>query len=165
MTGRLKAECYDRVGLFDERLRCSADWQMWMRMSRNYRFGYLDEPLVASRQRPDSLTTERYALSRAKASEIILQSFRKDLQADRNALARIHVKIARNYWVSGLRTEARRGMLRAVSADPLGLKNLAILVLLLFGRRTFQFVLQVKRRLFGSPIYSCRSESIASIIP
>lgn len=41
-----RRECFDRVGLFDERLRGSEDWDMWLRVARQYPFGGLAEPLV-----------------------------------------------------------------------------------------------------------------------
>jgi glycosyltransferase involved in cell wall biosynthesis len=42
----IKKECFEEVGLFDEKLRGSEDWDMWLRISKHYEFDYVDEPLV-----------------------------------------------------------------------------------------------------------------------
>jgi glycosyltransferase involved in cell wall biosynthesis len=39
MTTLIRRECFDRVGSYDEDL-CFEDWDMWMRISRTFRFGY-----------------------------------------------------------------------------------------------------------------------------
>ena len=42
----IRRDCFDRVGLFDERLRGSEDWDMWLRVARQYAFAGIAEPLV-----------------------------------------------------------------------------------------------------------------------
>jgi hypothetical protein len=42
----VKRDCFDNVGLFDETLRGSEDWDMWMRVARKYRFAGIPTPLV-----------------------------------------------------------------------------------------------------------------------
>jgi glycosyltransferase involved in cell wall biosynthesis len=41
-----RRDCFDRVGLFDERLRGSEDWDMWLRVARQHAFAGIAEPLV-----------------------------------------------------------------------------------------------------------------------
>lgn len=41
--------CFDRVGLFDERLKASQDYDLWFRMSRIYPFVHVPEILLRSR--------------------------------------------------------------------------------------------------------------------
>jgi hypothetical protein len=38
-----------RIGAFDERLGLAVDYDFWLRIARHYRFGVVDEPLVAYR--------------------------------------------------------------------------------------------------------------------
>jgi glycosyltransferase involved in cell wall biosynthesis len=42
----VRRECFDEVGGFDESLPTSNDYDLWIRMSRRYRFRYLPDPLV-----------------------------------------------------------------------------------------------------------------------
>ena len=46
----VKKECFDRVGVFDESLRMSIDWDLWLRISTKYHFAYLDEPTFQYRR-------------------------------------------------------------------------------------------------------------------
>ncbi len=45
----IRKECFDKVGLFDESIFMPADWDMWIRLSEEFKAGYIDEPLSAYR--------------------------------------------------------------------------------------------------------------------
>ncbi len=45
-TVLMKKECLGQTGLFDEILRGSEDWDMWLRVAKDYDFDYVDEPLI-----------------------------------------------------------------------------------------------------------------------
>ena len=42
----VRRACFREVGLFDETLRASEDWDMWLRVARHYHFGGITEPLL-----------------------------------------------------------------------------------------------------------------------
>ena len=42
----LRRECFERVGLFDERMPCCSDADMWIRIAELFYFEYIKEPLV-----------------------------------------------------------------------------------------------------------------------
>ena len=52
----VKREAYEKLGGFDHRLRCSEDWEMWVRIAANYPIWYEVEPLAAYRMHTDSNT-------------------------------------------------------------------------------------------------------------
>jgi glycosyltransferase involved in cell wall biosynthesis len=45
----IRRGCFERVGGFDPRLPPVEDWDMWLRLAREYDAGYVDEPLVQIR--------------------------------------------------------------------------------------------------------------------
>jgi len=45
----VRRECFEKVGLFDENLPSRQDWDMWIRIARNYRFTFIRDPLVIYR--------------------------------------------------------------------------------------------------------------------
>jgi hypothetical protein len=45
----IRRECLERVGGFDPRLPPVEDWDMWLRLARQYDADYMDEPLVQIR--------------------------------------------------------------------------------------------------------------------
>lgn len=54
----VRRKCFNDVGLFDETLRVCEDWDMWIRLSRKYRFAYVPKPLVNYRIHKNNLTAD-----------------------------------------------------------------------------------------------------------
>lgn len=52
----VRREVYEKLGGFDQRLKCSEDWEMWVRIAANYPIWYEKEPLAAYRMHTDSNT-------------------------------------------------------------------------------------------------------------
>jgi glycosyltransferase involved in cell wall biosynthesis len=52
----VKREVYEKLGGFDQRLICSEDWEMWVRIAANYPIWYETEPLAAYRMHSNSNT-------------------------------------------------------------------------------------------------------------
>jgi glycosyltransferase involved in cell wall biosynthesis len=48
-TTLVKRECFARAGIFDETLPMGIDWDLWLRISTEFEFLYLDEPTMAYR--------------------------------------------------------------------------------------------------------------------
>ena len=48
--------CFERVGLFDQSLRTSGDWDMWLRVARYYPFAYVDQVVARYRWHPGNIT-------------------------------------------------------------------------------------------------------------
>jgi len=47
-------ECFDKVGLFDETLAVAEDWDLALRICREFEYGVVDEPLIVIQQREGS---------------------------------------------------------------------------------------------------------------
>jgi len=52
----IRRNVLDKVGLFDERLKCLDDWDMWIRISKCYNFDFTDEKLFKYRVHRNSVT-------------------------------------------------------------------------------------------------------------
>lgn len=52
----VRREVYERLGGFDNRLPCSEDWEMWVRIAAHYPIAYEPAPLAAYRMHADSNT-------------------------------------------------------------------------------------------------------------
>lgn len=46
ITPLIKKECFQKLGLFDTSLPSGEDWDMWIRISKNYEFDYVPEALA-----------------------------------------------------------------------------------------------------------------------
>ena len=45
--------CFEKVGMFDERLKTTQDYDLWLRMAWHYAFVHIPRPLIQSRIHPD----------------------------------------------------------------------------------------------------------------
>jgi len=65
----IKADIFREIGYFDETLKASEDWDMWLRISRKYQFDYVDEALVQIRVHASNMQKD---FSRMLASELAM---------------------------------------------------------------------------------------------
>jgi glycosyltransferase involved in cell wall biosynthesis len=65
----IKAEVFKEVGLFDESLRASEDWDMWLRIAQQFYFDFVDLPLVQIRVHQSNMQKD---FSRMLASELAM---------------------------------------------------------------------------------------------
>lgn len=85
------------AGEFDPSLSQCADWDMWIRFAANTNLLYLDEPLVAYRQHPDSMSRSAPLLERDSLLVLKKGYALADLPA--SLRARRRAAYARNYMV------------------------------------------------------------------
>ncbi len=55
-TSVVKRECFERLGLFNESLRMGIDYDLWLRLSTQYEFDYVDRPLLYYREWPGQMS-------------------------------------------------------------------------------------------------------------
>lgn len=48
-SGIIRRECFEKVGNFNEHLKMGIDWDLWLRISINYYFDFVDKPLIRYR--------------------------------------------------------------------------------------------------------------------
>jgi len=54
----IRREVFDKVGFFDEYFQCCEDWDMWLRISKEYLIFPVREYLVKYREHPTSMSVE-----------------------------------------------------------------------------------------------------------
>lgn len=144
-TTLIRKECFKRIGMFDENLRCADDWDMWIRISEHYAFAYIDEPLVISHCQPDSISQDRD--TGPKASEMILAKHYGKFSKDKRLLGK------RLYWIGNLfcykgdMSQGRKYFLRSLRSYPLNIKCLIAFVLSFFGKRAYSQAVRLKRNI------------------
>jgi glycosyltransferase involved in cell wall biosynthesis len=65
----IKSEVFNKAGLFDESLRASEDWDMWLRIAQKFHFDFVDSPLVKIRVHQGNMQKD---FSRMLASELAM---------------------------------------------------------------------------------------------
>jgi glycosyltransferase involved in cell wall biosynthesis len=65
----VKSNVFEEIGLFDEALKASEDWDMWIRIARKFHFDYVNESLVQIRVHSSNMQKD---FSRMLASELAM---------------------------------------------------------------------------------------------
>lgn len=128
----VKKECFENLGGFDERLPRFQDWELWIRISRHYKFFFIDEALSIAYLQKDSISTSVDALETAlnliegkHAKEFIGQGI--------NPLSDKYCWLARLLMKEGKFSDARRNLYKAISLYHYNLKAWVVFLFLLFG--------------------------------
>ncbi|MDY6989123.1 MAG: glycosyltransferase [Thermodesulfobacteriota bacterium] len=66
----IKMQCFGKVGLFDESLTSCQDWDMWLRISREYEFDYVREVLTRGHFHGDQISEDFSAMIPGRARMI-----------------------------------------------------------------------------------------------
>ena len=87
----VRRAAYERLGGFHPALRCAEDWEMWVRIARDYPIAYIPEPLAAYRMQQASNTGRNMRSARdvffnGLAIDLIRSHLPPDI-ADRTAAA------------------------------------------------------------------------------
>jgi|Deesub1362A_J573_1020465.scaffolds.fasta_scaffold01189_2 glycosyltransferase involved in cell wall biosynthesis len=131
-TVLVRSEVLRKVGLFDETFKRTADYDLWIRISKNgWKFSYVEEPLSYYRVREKSLSQNKEALW-----EALVNVYRKTL--DHYSLNREEKEIAVkalarvSVWRGDYRA-ARYFLFKALKYKPLSFKRHLVFIALLIA--------------------------------
>lgn len=140
----IRAKVFEKCGIFDESLPYSEDWDLWLRMSREYPFAKLKKTLTLYRQHPrqgnlvereidyrtELLTraVEKWGLCSPDNRCITRHQFRQ-------TMARYHRDFGIRHLASGNLKLANRSFLKSWLTSPARLKSLAYIPAGLLGWR------------------------------
>ena len=147
-TVLIKKHCFDRVGLFDEKLRWGDDWDMWIRVTQGYEFAFISEPLVVYRQQPDSLTTDRFASERSRACEVILRKHYARYSKNHNAIGEMCFSIGHNYCIAGDMKKGREWIIKSFKWEFISIKRVISIAISFLGRGAYAKASRFKYKLF-----------------
>ena len=139
----IREACFKKSGMFDEKLPRLQEWELFIRVSKYYNFKYIDEPLLISYIKSDSISNNYEAL--IKALRVILIKHFKDFSNDRKLLARRYFKIGIFLYLNNEAKEGKNYLIKSIKTHPLNIKLLLIIFLSFFGERTFNEALKYYR--------------------
>lgn len=82
-----RRQCIVDCGMFDEEMPRLQDWDLWIRIARNYRFSFINEPLVRAYHTQDSISKNMAAYDAAMGR--IIAKYRDDYLRYPNTACRI----------------------------------------------------------------------------
>ena len=134
----LKAHCFERLGNFDERITTGLDYDMWIRVSREYKFAAIGQPLVKVREHANRLSTN-FELQ-IRGQNRFFEKWGQWIEADEKNYCRYFVQLGILYSLTGKKEEGRKAYWKALRRYPLQMKPYWLLALSCFGTQVFRGV-------------------------
>lgn len=141
----IKKECFNVVGGFSENLRALEDWELFLRISKFFKFKYIDEPLVLSYETEGSVS--KNALAHAKAHEYILANNYSAISIDKKLLAQYIYTIGRINFQAGDAQKGKEYLIKAWKERPFNVKYNVAVILSFFGKEFFDNIIRLKSML------------------
>ena len=141
----VKKECFSKAGMFDEKLPCKQERELWIRISKYYHFKYIDEPLVIAHWCPDGITANRE--KQPQGLKLLLKKHFKEINQDKTLLAQYYQGIGILLYLDGKINQGRSYLMKAIKTYPLHANFSLTAFLLLFNQRTYSIVRKFKRKL------------------
>lgn len=141
-TAMLRSEVFHKCGVFDETLPYSEDWELWLRLSREFRFLKLSQSTTLYRQHRQQ--GNRKIRSIDYRTNLLINSVKKWGLCSRDGrclskltffrqLADYHSLFGLQHLIAGNKNIAIRSLLKAWAAYPIKLKYLAYVFAGLMG--------------------------------
>lgn len=131
-TVLIKKECFEKVGIFDEHLPSLEDWELFIRVSKYYKFICIDEPLVITYESEDSIS--RVKTSNVKALKTIIEKHYESFRKVPKVLARHYFVIGDHMCRAGQIFEGRQYLKSAFRLNPFASKYFFCYLLSLGGQ-------------------------------
>jgi len=141
----IRRECFNKVGLFDEKLQRHMDLELLMRISKYYLFAHIPEPLVKYCLTKNSISLNLNSL--LESEKLIFKKYYNDIAGQKGLLGKYLYNIGTLSCQLGQMREGRKYILRALKAVPTNLKFIAAFVFSLFGKKIYRNLI-VKKNLF-----------------
>jgi glycosyltransferase involved in cell wall biosynthesis len=127
----VRKACFEKAGLFDERMPRFQDWELWLRIAKHYQFKYIDQPLVSLYFTPGSISANQRAL--AEAFELILAKHCEDFHASQQLLAQHLYATGDLLYQSGQLSKGKDYLFKALRLSPFSAVFWLAAVMSLFG--------------------------------
>lgn len=112
----VRKECFEKAGMFDERLPRLQDWELVIRLSKYYDFKFIDESLLISPFTSDSLSASEKA--RIKALKLILSKHLNNFMQDKKSLSKYYFGIGVYLCLNNEITEGESYIAKAFAINP-----------------------------------------------
>jgi glycosyltransferase involved in cell wall biosynthesis len=141
-TPIVRREALDEVGLWDEAIFTTADWDLWLRIARRCLVGYIDDPLSYSRQ--VSLYNRRHIERTDAEASHVLEKLRRagvDGRDLRRARSHVDLLLHRYAFCNGDHRKALRYLFDALRRRPFQVKGYLLLPFTVLSRPVYRFLL------------------------
>jgi len=134
----IRKNCFEKVGLFDETLLQTQDYDLWLRMAAAYPVGFINESLTVYLDNARGISTDsllgRLYRQRALEKAYLKKAVPKKLY--RRRMAQAYNVIGRHYLRRGDRAKGLKYLKQSLRLSPFNLKYTFYFIRGLFARQT-----------------------------
>jgi len=142
-TVLIKSRCFEKAGLFNENLPSCQDWEMWIRIAKEYQFDFIEDPLVRYYIHKSRISTDLKA--KINGIMIIINEFSGEFISRKNIYSQHHFNIGNLYCQMGNMKKGRELFLKAIKLYPFNLNYFIYLVSALINQDIYMKFARIKR--------------------
>ena len=146
-TIMVRTECFRRLGGFDPAFRYGEDYDMWLRVAREYEIDFVNDCLTNVYFQPSGLTQNYQAI--ISGSELHLERYRDFFASHRSVYSAQLQRLGTLYCFTDRVTIGRSMFIEAIRLDPRSIKNYVCLALSFLGGNMFRASYSAKDRLLA----------------
>jgi glycosyltransferase involved in cell wall biosynthesis len=124
----IRRECVHSVGDLDNELPRLQDWEMWIRLSKEYNFKLVDEALVMKHMDVDELSYSRQDADHPRALELIIKKHKDVFSNYPGTLSKHLLNSGVEYTLQGDENKGKKYILNSIK-EKAGAKNLSVYAL------------------------------------
>ena len=143
----LRKQCFERVGLFDANLPSQQDYDMWIRISKEYQFIHISKPLLIHNFHNDRLSNNPEKLG--QGIEIMLRKLGSESSMLRKNYCCRFQRLGVLYLTNGQTSKGRQACYKAINLYPFRMQVYLILFLSFLGTEVFKKVIEIKRKIIS----------------
>jgi glycosyltransferase involved in cell wall biosynthesis len=121
LTVVVRVSCFKKAGLFDEKMQSCHDWDLWIRISKYYKFDYVPEILAKAYIHGNQLSTNLE--TKIKGKEKILEKYKEELIKDSSFYKRYLMGLYLQHAMTGNISKGRIYLLDVLNLYPRHLKG------------------------------------------
>lgn len=132
----VRKECFERAGIFEERLSRLEDFELLLRIARYYEFKYINQPLVIQHYTPFSVSSPDF-IAYIKARKLILEKHFGEIRKDKKLLVKYFFATGSRLCLIEEAERGRRNFLKPLKIFLLSIMSFLAIIILSFGSNLF----------------------------
>jgi len=130
----IRKECLEKVGMFDERFPRLQDWEFFFRVSKFFRFKFIDEPLLNVRVLKDGISSNEKLL--IEGFKLFIEKYEGII--DKKSLATLYRRLGVVEYIHNGRISGTLNLMRSLRYNPFDIKSLLVLLFSFTGKDVFR---------------------------
>ena len=140
-----KREVFSNVGLFDENFRFGDDWDMWVRISKNFDFDFICEPLYYFYRHPMTMTSKTKNDIKIKDYEYGLSKHLDLYKNHPKQFSNRLLAMGRICYIAGAKKKGIKFFLKSILVNPLNWRSYVNLCFSLLGPYCYRIFVNLRK--------------------